>query len=122
MEQFVLPYIFLPQVSIEQKKALAWHINSLTGEELLLPSIFLFSYSGIIAGLTIEHIEYILKNAPKDYKIELLKWFQNNYFMKDVLKIAKMMDEDLGENVTQNQNRIKKNFRFVSDNLEVFQF
>lgn len=122
LERLVLPYVCYPQQDIRQRKILAWHVNSLSGDELLLPSAFLFSYAGIVAGINEKQIEYVAKNAPSDYKKELLTSILNEYRMKEVFEIAKMMDEDMGEGVMQNQKRIKNVQRYISDNWAVFQF
>jgi hypothetical protein len=42
--------------------------------------------------------------------------------MKEVFEIVKMMDDDMGNGVTQNQKRIKDVRQYVLDNLVVFQF
>ena len=81
-----------------------------------------FSYAAIVAGLTEKQVEYVAKNAPKDYKIELAKSISNEYKMQEVMKIAKIMDDDMGDGITQNQKRIKAIHQYVLDNWTVFQF
>jgi hypothetical protein len=117
-----IPHAFFPQDTISQKKALAWHTASLSGEEVLLASSFAFSYEGIIAGLTVSQIEYFSKNAPISFKKELINSILNEDVMKEVFEIVKMMDDDMGNGVTQNQKRIKDVRQYVLDNLVVFQF
>ena len=122
LDQLAIHYVYFPQQSDGQKAILARYVMNLDEELLLIPSYYAFSYSGIIAGLTEKQVEYLAKNAPKDYKIELTKSILNEYKMKDVLKIAKMMDDDMGNGVIQNQKRIENMHQYVLDNLVVFKF
>ena len=122
LDQLAVPYTYFPQQSDGQKAILARYTMNLKEELSLIPSCYAFSYSGIIAGLTEKQVEYLAKNAPKDYKLELAKSIFDEYKMEDVMKIAKMMDEDLGTGITQNQKRIRDVHQYVLDNLVVFQF
>lgn len=122
LNRFVLPHIAFSQDTIQQKKALAWHTSALKGEELLLGSAFAFSYEGLIAGITSEQIEYFAKHAPENFKKELANSILTEYRMKAVFEIAKMMDDDLGDGVMQNQKRIKSVYRYILDNWTVFNF
>ncbi len=121
LDEFVIPHIAFPQDTIAQKKALAWHIASLKSEELLFASAIAFSYSSIIAGITAEQIEYFAKNASKNHKQELVKSIVTDYRMKEVFEIVKMMDEDMGEGISQNRKRIESLYQYILDNREVFQ-
>jgi len=122
LTKFSLPHIFFSQDTIEQKKMFAWHIASLSGEEVLLPSSSAFSYEGLIAGLTAAQIEYFAKNAPAIYKKELLNAISQNYKLQEILKIVASMDEDVRMGNTENQNRIKNVIRYIRDNKEAFEF
>lgn len=121
-EQFCIPYVYYAQKTIGQEVMLARYIFNIAGEDLLIPSYYIFSYNAVIAGLNEKHIEYIAKNAPADYKKELAIAILNEYKRKEVFEIAKMMDEDLGDGIVQNQKRIKNVYQYVSDNWAVFQF
>lgn len=122
LEKIIIPHIVFLQDTIQQKRTLAWHISSLKGEEILLASAMAFSYESIIAGINAEQIEYFAKNAPINFKKELAKSFVTEYRMKEVFEIAKLMDEDLGEGIQQNQKRIESVSQYVKDNWIVFQF
>ncbi|MEI7891175.1 MAG: hypothetical protein WCI36_04395 [bacterium] len=122
LNEFVIPHIAFPQDTIQQKKILAWHIVSLKKEDLLFSSAFAFSYQGLIAGINTVQIEYFAKNATISQKKELLISMLADYRMKEVFEIAKLMDDDMGENISQNQQRVKNVQRYVFDNLPVFQF
>ena len=121
LNKLSIPHAYFPQENIGQKKTLARHIFSLKNEYILLPTYFAFSYTSIIAGLSEKHIEYVAKNAPVEYKKELATTILNKYKMKEVFEIAKAMDEDLGENLNQNQQRIKRVYQYICDNWSVFQ-
>lgn len=122
LDEFSIPHIAFPQNTIQQKKILAWRVASLKNEEVLLASVQAFSYEGFIAGITVSQIEYFAKNAPKNYKIELTNSIIKNYRMKEIFEIAKMMDEDMGEGISQNQKRVKNVYQYIIDNWAVFQF
>ena len=122
LDELSIPHIAFPQDTIQQKKALARHIFFLKEEELLFASSFSFSYTSIIAGITLKHIEYFAKNASMNYKNELYNSFVSQYKVKEVFEIAKAMDEDSGEEITQNQDRIRNVIKYISDNRAVFQF
>lgn len=122
IEKLSLPHIVFAQGSLAQKVKLAWHVYSLSPAELLLASCFSFSYPAIVAGITVESIEYFAKNAPAEFKKELAKTFLAEYRMKEVFEITKMMDDDLGNGIKQNQERIKKVYQYIVDNWAVFQF
>lgn len=122
LEKFSLPHIFFPQNTIQQKEMLAWHVASLSGEEILLASSFAFSYEGFLAGLTMSQIEYFAKNAPVNYKRELINSINKEYKIKEVMEIAKMMDDDLGGGARRNQDRVMNVRQYVYNNQEVFQF
>ena len=122
LNQLAIPYVYFPQQSNGQKAILARYIMTLSEDLLLIPSCYAFSYSGIVAGLTEKQVEYLAKNAPKDYKLELAKSILDEYKMEDVMKIAKMMDDDMGNGVMQNQKRVRDVRQYVLDNLVAFQF
>lgn len=117
-----IPHAYFSQETIGEKKMLAWHIFHSDNEAILLPTFFAFSYSAFIAGLTEKQVEYIAKNAPTDYKKELLNAISQNYKLQEVIEIAKEMDEDVRMGKTENQNRVKNVIRYIRDNKEAFQF
>jgi hypothetical protein len=122
IEKYSLPYIHFPQDSMSGKKMLAWHINNLPEDDLLLSPSTAFSYSSILAGLSEKHIEYFAKKAPRDYRAELFSSFSQEYKIKEVFEIAKAMDADLKNNSTKNQERIKNVIQYINDNRVVFEF
>ena len=122
LNKFSIPHAYFPQETIVEKKMLAWHIFHSDNEVILLPTTFAFSYAAFIAGFSEKHIEYIAKNAPADYKKELLNAVAQDYKFKEILDIARLMDEDMGNGVTQNQKRVENVRQYVLDNLVVFQF
>lgn len=105
-----------------QKKELPYLILKRNNEALLLVVPSGFNNSLVFAGLTIAHIEFLAKNAPNEYKQELLATINADYKLQEIFEITKSMDDDLGENVTQNQKRIKNVIQYIRDNQIAFEF
>ena len=122
LDKMATPHVFFPQDNLVQKKMLASYIHSADNELLLVPTTFIFSYPAVIAGLTEKQVEYVAKNAPAVYKKELVSSIENTFVVKDVMEIAKALDEDLGEGVAKNQERVKNIIRYIKDNKPVFEF
>lgn len=122
LNKLSIPHAYFPQETIEEKKKLAWHIFHSDNEAILLPTFFAFSYSAVIAGLSAKHIEFVAKNAPADYKKELLNAISQKYKLQEIIEIAKSMDEDMQSASVENQNRIKNVIRYIKDNREAFEF
>lgn len=120
-EQLTIPYIYFPQQTLGQKAVLARYVLNLKGEILLISSSFVFSYSAILAGLTESHVEYIAKNAPIDYKRELLNAISQEHKLNEIFNIVKAMDGDMGNGNMDNQTRIKRVMQYVMDNKFVFE-
>ena len=116
------PHFSYIEESIFNRKQVSTILLSKKQDEILLIDSYGFNFDSVFAGLTEKHIEYIAINGPKNYKENLLKILQDQEMMKGVFEIAKAMDEDLGENVTQNQDRIKNVIQYIKDNLIVFEF
>lgn len=112
-------YLFSP---LNIKCDISFSIRSRDENEILLLDIYGFSLDFIFAGLTEKHIAYIAKNAPKNYKENLLKILQDIEMMKGVFEIAIDMDTDIGKNVTQNQDRVKNVIQYIKDNRVAFEF
>lgn len=122
LEKYAIPQIHFPQENLIQKKMLARHFATLNGEEALFSSASVFSYEAILAGITSQQIEHVAKHAPINYKKELANSMRTEHRMKEVFEIAKLMDEDLGEGIFQNQQRVRSVQQYVLDNWAVFQF
>jgi hypothetical protein len=120
-EKLALPHVFFANETPEKAAILAWHVLSLSNEEVLLMTPFAFTYGGVLAGLKLEHIEHIAKNAPDKYKKELIEAINKDYIQREMIEIAKEMDDDLG-NSNKNQIRIKSVLQYISDNKSVFIF
>lgn len=120
-EKLALPHVVFVSDTPEKAALLAWHTLSLANEEILLMTPFAFTYGGILAGLSLQAIEYIAKNAPDKYKKELIEAINKDYIQREVFEIAKEMDDDLG-NSYKNQQRIKSVLQYISDNKSAFIF
>lgn len=108
--------------TIQERKKVAISIFSRSKSNILLIASSGFLIDSVFAGLSEKHIEYIAKNAPKNYKENLLKILQDTEMMKGVFEIAVDMDTDIGKNVTQNQDRVKNVIQYIKDNRVVFEF
>jgi len=108
--------------SLIVKKKIAYSILDREDIAVLLLDRYGFTLDYIFAGLTEKHIEYIAKNAPKNYKENILKTLRDQEMMKGVFEIAKAMDEDLGRGATQNQDRVRNVIQYVKDNRIAFEF
>ncbi|MFA5994671.1 MAG: hypothetical protein WC823_06975 [Parcubacteria group bacterium] len=122
MREITMPHLLTMGESLLEKKNACYAILARKTEEILLVNSPGFSTDFIFAGLSEKHIEFIAKNAPIEYKKELLKLSSSDYSVADILEIAQAMDNDLGENVTQNQQRVKNVMRYIQDNQIAFQF
>jgi len=116
------PHFSYIEESIFNRKKVSNILLSKKQDEILLIDSYGFVFDSIFAGLTEKNIEYIAKNAPRDYKESLLKILHDQEMMGGVFEIVKAMDEDLGESVTKNQERIKNVIQYIKDNRVVFEF
>jgi hypothetical protein len=104
------------------RKQVSLSILQRKNEDIILIDSYGFNFDSIFAGLTEKQIEYIAKNTPKNYKDNIIKILKNQEMMKGVHEIAKSIDEDLGGDFTQNQERIKNVIQYIKDNRAVFEF
>lgn len=108
--------------SISNKKKVSYLISSKNINEILLVDSYGFLFDSIFAGITEKQIEYIAENAPKDYKDNILKLLRDQEMMRGGFEIAKAMDEDLGREATQNQDRVRNVIQYIKDNKTAFEF
>lgn len=108
--------------SLIEKKKVAFSILTRGEVAVLLLDRYGFTVDFIFAGLTEKHIEYIAKNAPRDYKDNILKILQNQEMMKGVFEIAKAMDDDSGGGSTRHQERVRNVIQYIKDNRIAFEF
>ena len=62
------------------------------------------------------------KNAPEDYKKNILELLNNQEMVNGIFEIAKAMDDDLGRGATQNQDRARNVIQYIKDNRIAFEF
>jgi hypothetical protein len=108
--------------SLAVKRKIAYSILTRNESTVLLLDRYGFTIDYIFAGLTEKHIECFAKNAPKVYKDNILKTLRDQEMVKGVFEIAKAMDDDLGENITKNQERVRNVIQYIKDNRMVFEF
>lgn len=116
------PHFSYIESTLVNKKYIASLIFQKKEEDIFLIASSGFIIDSVFSGLTEKHIEYIAKNAPRNYKENLLKIQEDKEMMQGVFEIAKAMDKDLGESVTQNQQRVRNVIQYIKDNQAVFQF
>lgn len=112
----------LSHQNLSQKIALVTKMLSRSSAELLLVTPSGFSTDFILAGLSEKHIEYIALNAPNEYKKEIFDSMIKLSIIKEIFEIARSMDDDLGERVTQNQDRVRNIIQYIKDNRSAFEF
>lgn len=117
-----MPHLSYHPLTIDAKKNIAFLVLSNNNSEILMINIEGFRTSSVIAGLSEKHIEYIAKNTPEDYKKIFIEIINNKAEVEDIIEIAKAMDEDLGGNVTKNQERVKNVIQYIKDNKIAFEF
>lgn len=122
LDKLSSPHLYFPQETIGAKRILAEYINGVENELLLIPVTFAFSYAAIVAGINERQIEYLTKSAPEEYKKELNGAIAQEYKIKEIMEIAKAMDEDLGGNSVRNQERTKNVIQYIKDNQAAFEF
>jgi hypothetical protein len=122
-EEFdIIRNLQFPQTFVLPKASLSLEILKREPETLLLISPYGFSSTSILAGFSLKHIEFIAKNAPTEYKMNILECLMNPGNIQEIFSIAKEMDDDQGNKEQQNQLRIQNVIQYVKDNLPVFQF
>ena len=116
------PFAIYFHGTLEEKKRVARSVLQRDNDAIILISSGGFSFDSIFSGLTEKHIEHIAKNAPKNYKDNILKLIHDQEAINDVFEIAKAMDEDSGRGSTQNQKRVRNVIQYIKDNRMVFEF
>jgi hypothetical protein len=116
------PHFSYLEDSVLNRKRVSGLVMSKNNDEILLVDSYGFNFDSIFVGLTEKHIEHITKNAPKDYRENILKLLGDQEMMKGVFEIAKAMDGDLGRGSTQNQDRARNVIQYIKDNRIAFEF
>ena len=116
------PHLMHRQITEITKQRVALSILSRRPEDVLLMNSTAFEIDYIFAGLRLDHIEYLAKNAPKEYKEVILKNAKDGYFLEDVFAVIKKMDESLSPQEKSNQARFLNVVQYIKDNQEVFEF
>ncbi|OGI15588.1 MAG: hypothetical protein A2Z52_01130 [Candidatus Moranbacteria bacterium RBG_19FT_COMBO_42_6] len=119
--KFQYPHMLFFPITPVSKKQTAYLMMSKREDEILLISSPGFGNASVVAGLTEKNIEYLAKKGPRDFKEAILKILQDQIALKEILEIAKSMDDDVSGNATQNQSRIKNVIQYIKDNRVVFE-
>lgn len=113
------PHLSYIEDSISNRKNVSSLVVSKNTNEILLIDSYGFLIDSVFAGLTEKHIEYIAKNAPQDYKNNILKILKDQQMMNGVFEITQSMDAN---NTMEHQKRIKNVIQYIKDNHVVFEF
>lgn len=114
------PELSYVENSVLERKKVAKNILNRKAEEILLINKTGFYIDSVFAGLDEKKIEFFAKNSPLEYKKNLIKIFQDKEMIDGVWEVARAMDEDEGNNLMSNQDRIKKVIQYIRDNQSIF--
>lgn len=116
------PHFSYIESSLVNRKEVSSSILRRDEGDILIIESFGFLIDSVFAGISEKQIEQIAKYGPSNYKRNILKIMQDKEMMKGVSEIVKAMDDDLGNKVTQNQERIKNVIQYIKDNRIAFEF
>ncbi len=116
------PHFSYIESTLINKKGVAYLILQKKEVDIFLIASSGFYTDSVFAGLTEKHIEYVAKNAPGDYKKNILNILKDAQAMQSVFEIVKSMDDDIARGATQNQVRINNVIQYIKDNRIVFEF
>ncbi|OGI29622.1 MAG: hypothetical protein A2288_01980 [Candidatus Moranbacteria bacterium RIFOXYA12_FULL_44_15] len=119
-EDIKTPHLSYITETLSERMRVSFSILKKNETEIVLIASSGFLIDSVFAGLTEKHIEYIAKNAPSDYKKNIMIILKDEEMMRGVFEIAKAMDED--KNTNQNQERIGNVIRYIKDNQIAFEF
>ncbi|MFA6383618.1 MAG: hypothetical protein WCX17_04325 [Parcubacteria group bacterium] len=116
------PHFSYIDSTLTNRKRVSYSVLARKEGDVLLIDSSGFLIDSVFAGITERHIEYIAKNGPKNYKENLFKILQDKEMLHGVSEIIQALDKELGENATQNRERINNVIRYIKDNRIVFEF
>lgn len=116
------PHMFFPQTTLVQKKQLAYLILSKKDSDILLMTSLSLKNECILAGLSYEHMEYIAKYGPREYKEQLFNSFMNGDILESIIQIVSAMDDDAGGKTSVHKERVVALRQYLQDNQVVFKF
>lgn len=120
--KIMLPHLLYSPMTPQNKRNVAFMIQSRKEDEILLISSLAFRESYVIAGLTEKQIEYFALHAPKEYKENLMEAVSDQDVINDIGEIAAMMDQELPGKSDANQQRVRRVFDYIRNNQVAFRF
>ena len=117
-----MPHLMHEKIDAVAKISIAQSILVRKPEDIMLISSMGFETSSIIAGLSSQAIQYIATNAPLEYRRSIWSVIDNGAEVADILKIAKIMDDDRGSGSTAHQERVLNLIQYIKDNRIAFEF
>lgn len=113
--EFQFPDFVYASDSLEEKKAFANYMGSLSSRRILLFDDGVFYFPFAIAGLREQHIETIVKDGDHSLKEDILfNLLSNPDFLKQVSDFTDELDER--GRTTENSTRLKNILQYLKDN------
>lgn len=100
--------------SIEEKIAFCKFIERLSARRIMLVDDILFDFPFVVAGLTENHIETLIRESDYNCKKTLFENFNDSYFLKQVEELINELDRR--GKTTENSTRFKNIMQYLRDN------
>lgn len=103
--------------SIDEQIAFSKYINSLPDRRILLLHNELLTAPFVVAGLTENHIETIIKDGSYNSKFVIFIALADEEFMNDVLSFSNELD--YRNKTTENSTRLTSIVQYLKDNANI---
>jgi hypothetical protein len=122
IENLKEPHLSYVIGTVVERKRVAYLVLQKDEKDILLIDSSGFLIDSVFAGLSEKNAEHLAKKGPRKYKESLIRILRDQEMMQGVFEIVKALDEDLGSNIAQNQDRIKNIIQYIKDNRVAFEF
>jgi hypothetical protein len=116
------PHLLYAKMTPENKRNVAFSVLARKEAELLLISALAFREGSIVAGISEKQMEYFALNAPREHREALMEAVSDIEVIREILEIAKFMDEEIANGSIQNEQRVARVFDYIQENKIVFMF
>lgn len=99
--------------SIEEQIAFSKYIMSLSDKRILLLHEGIFDFPFVVASLTNNHIESILKDGSYSVKKILIYNINDSIFINQVIQFVSLLDKH--NKTTENSTRLKNILQYLKD-------
>lgn len=114
------PHLALPGTTLPERVAIAKHIRSQPREDVLLLAPTALASPTVIAGLTPEHIEAIMRLGALSQKVRLLTIFDSTENITEVEAIAQALGRETGEGSDEVRHRLARVRLYANDHRSTF--